>query len=133
MKDVFLVDGVRTPIGSFGGALADLNSPELGRNAAKALLERTKADPADIDEVLLGSIYQAGVGQNAARQIQLGVGVPKEKTALTLNMLCGSGLRTVAMAAQQIKCGDAGLIIAGGTESMSNAPYLLKKARYGYK
>ena len=83
--------------------------------------------------MLMGSIYQAGVGQNMARQIAIGAGVPDNKTAMTVNMLCGSGLRTVAMAAQQIKCGDAEMIIAGGAESMTNAPFLLKKARSGYK
>jgi acetyl-CoA C-acetyltransferase len=86
-----------------------------------------------VDEALFGSIYQAGCGQNMARQIALGIGMPKERTAMTVNMLCGSGLRTVAMAAQGIKCGDAELVIAGGAESMTNAPYLLKKARSGYK
>lgn len=133
MNEVFIAEGVRTAIGSFGGALADFSSVELGKTAVKALIERAKVSPADIDEVLMGSIYQAGVGQNMARQIAIGAGLPDSKTALTLNMLCGSGLRTVAMAAQQIKCGDAGLIIAGGAESMTNAPYLLKKARSGYK
>ena len=133
MKEVFIAEGVRTAIGSFGGALAELSSVELGETVVKAALERAKVNPAEIDEVLMGSIYQAGVGQNMARQIAIGSGVPNNKTALTLNMLCGSGLRTVAMAAQQIKCGDAELIIAGGAESMTNAPYVLKKARGGYK
>jgi acetyl-CoA C-acetyltransferase len=133
MKEVFIVDGVRTAIGSFGGSLADFSSVELGKVVTKALLERTKVAPAEIDEVLMGSIYQAGVGQGAARQIAVGAGIPVEKTAATINMLCGSGLRTVAMAAQQIMCGDAEMIIAGGAESMTNAPYLLKKARSGYK
>lgn len=133
MKEVFIIDGIRTAIGGFGGTLADFSSVELGKAAGKALLERTKTDPALVDEALFGSIYQAGCGQNIARQIGIGIGMPREKTALTLNMLCGSGLRTVAMAAQEIKCGDAELVIAGGAESMSNAPYLLKKARYGYK
>jgi acetyl-CoA C-acetyltransferase len=133
MKEVFIVEGVRTAIGSFGGALADFNSVELGKVVVKALLERTKVNPADIDEVLLGSIYQAGMNQNIARQVELGAGIPKEKTAMTINMVCGSGLRAVALAAQQIKCGDADLIVAGGSESMTNAPYLLKKARYGYR
>ncbi len=133
MKKVFIAEGVRTAIGSFGGGLADFSSVELGKVVVKAALERAKVSPADIDEVLMGSIYQAGVGQNMARQIAIGAGVPNNKTAMTVNMLCGSGLRTVAMAAQQIKCGDAEMIIAGGAESMTNAPYLLKKARYGYK
>jgi acetyl-CoA C-acetyltransferase len=133
MKEIFIVDGVRTAIGSFGGGLADQSQVELGRAAVKALLERSKAPAAEIDEVLMGCIYQAGAGQGVARQIAVGAGIPVEKTAVTVNMLCGSGLRTVAMAAQQIKCGDAEMVIAGGAESMTNAPYLLKKARAGYK
>ena len=133
MKEVFIVDGVRTAIGSFGGSLADFSSVELGKVVTKAVMERAKVNPADIDEVLMGSIYQAGLGQGVARQVAIGAGIPVEKTAVTLNMLCGSGMRAVATAAQSIMCGDAEMIIAGGTESMSNAPYLLKKARYGYK
>jgi len=133
MKEVFIVEGVRTAIGSFGGSLADFSSVELGKVVVKAVMERANVKPADIDEVLMGSIYQAGVGQGAARQMAVGAGIPVEKTAVTLNMLCGSGMRTVAMAAQQIICGDAEMVIAGGAESMTNAPYLLKKARYGYK
>lgn len=133
MKEVFIVDGVRTAVGSFGGSLANFSSVELGKVVVKALLERTKAPAAEIDEVLMGCIYQAGLGQGQARQIAIGAGIPVEKTAVTLNMLCGSGMRTVAMAAQEIMCGDAEMIIAGGAESMTNAPYLLKKARSGYK
>ncbi|HCC46657.1 MAG TPA: acetyl-CoA C-acyltransferase [Elusimicrobia bacterium] len=133
MKEVFIVDGVRTAIGSFGGSLADFSSVELGKVVTAAVMERAKVNPADIDEVLMGSIYQAGLGQGVARQVAIGAGIPVEKTAVTLNMLCGSGMRAVATAAQNIMCGDAEMIIAGGTESMTNAPYLLKKARYGYK
>jgi acetyl-CoA C-acetyltransferase len=133
MKEVFIVEGVRTAIGSFGGTLADTGAVELGKVVAKAVMERAKVNPADIDEVLLGCIYQAGLGQGVARQVAIGAGIPVEKTATTVNMLCGSGLRTVAMAAQAIMCGDAEMIIAGGTESMNGAPYLLKKARTGYK
>jgi len=133
MKEVFIVDGVRTAIGSFGGSLADFSAVELGKVVTKSLLERTKVPASEIDEVLMGCIYQAGQGQGVARQVAVGSGIPVEKTAVTLNMLCGSGMRTVANAAQSIMCGDAEMIIAGGTESMTNAPYLLKKARYGYK
>ena len=133
MKEVFIVEGVRTPIGSFSGALADVSSVELGKTVARALLDRSGLKPEHVDEVVLGNIYQAGMNQNVARQVELGVGIPKEKTALTINMVCGSGLRAVALAAQQVKCGDAEVIIAGGTESMTNAPYLLKKARAGYR
>jgi acetyl-CoA C-acetyltransferase len=133
MKEIFIVDGARTATGSFGGSLAEFSSVELGKVVTKAVMERAGVRPADIDEVLMGSIYQAGLGQGVARQIAIGSGIPAEKTAVTLNMLCGSGMRTVAMAAQSIACGDAEMIIAGGTESMSNAPYLLRKARYGYR
>ena len=133
MKEVFIIDGVRTPIGSFNGSLAEFSQVELGKVAVKALLERTKVPAGEVDEVLMGCIYQAGSGQGVARQIAVGSGIPVEKTATTVNMLCGSGLRTVAMAAQAIMCGDAEMIVAGGAESMTNAPYLLKKARSGYK
>ena len=133
MKAVFIAEGVRTAIGNFAGGLAQVSSVELGKTVAKTLLERAGAAPGDIDEVIMGNVYQAGMFQNVARQVQLGAGIPDSKTAQTINMVCGSGLRAVAAAAQQIKCGDAGLIIAGGTESMTNAPYLLKKARAGYR
>ncbi|HAN04450.1 MAG TPA: acetyl-CoA C-acyltransferase [Elusimicrobia bacterium] len=133
MKEVFIVEGVRTPIGSFSGALADISSVELGKAVAKALLDRSGLKPENVDEVVLGNIYQAGMNQNVARQVELGVGIPEEKTAMTINMVCGSGLRAVALAAQAVKCGDAEVVIAGGTESMTNAPYLLKKARAGYR
>ena len=133
MKEVFIIEGVRTAIGSFSGALSDVSSVELGKTVVKAVLERAKVSPADIDEVILGNIYQAGMNQNVARQVQLGAGIPREKTALTINMVCGSGLRAVAQAAQAIKCGDADLIVAGGTENMTAAPYVLKKARAGYR
>jgi acetyl-CoA C-acetyltransferase len=133
MKEVFIVEGVRTPIGSFGGSLADFGPVELGKTVTKAVMERAKVNPADVDEVLMGCIYQAGHGQGVARQVAIGAGIPVEKTAVTLNMLCGSGLRAVALAAQQILCGDSEIVVAGGTESMTNAPYLLKKARNGYR
>ena len=133
MKEIFIAEAVRTAVGSFSGSLSDISSVELGKIVVKAALERAKISPESVDEVLLGNIYQAGMNQNVARQVQLGAGIPKEKTAMTINMVCGSGLRAVAQAAQQIKCGDADLIVAGGTENMTAAPYLLKKARAGYR
>ena len=133
MKEVFIAEGVRTAIGSFSGALAEVGSVELGTTVVKALLDRSGLKPGDVDEVVLGSVYQAGMGQNIARQVELGAGIPQEKTAMTINMVCGSGLRAVALAAQSVKCGDAEVVIAGGTESMTNAPYVLKKARAGYR
>ncbi|HNW44945.1 MAG TPA: acetyl-CoA C-acetyltransferase [Elusimicrobiales bacterium] len=133
MKEVFIIDGVRTAIGSFGGTLANHSSVELGKIVLSELIKRTKVEAGDVDEVILGNILQTAQGQNIARQVAIGAGLPKEKTALTINMVCGSGLRAVALAAQAIKAEDSGLIVAGGTESMSNAPYALKSARFGYK
>jgi acetyl-CoA C-acetyltransferase len=133
MNEVFIIDAVRTAIGNFGGAISSLSASELGTVVVKSLLERNKLNGEEIDEVLLGCVLQAGQGQNMARQVAIQAGIPNEKTAMTINMVCGSGLRTVTLAAQAIKSGDAQLIIAGGAESMSNAPFLLPKARYGYK
>ena len=133
MKEVFIVDGVRTAIGNFGGTLANHTSVELGKIVLSELIKKNRLNPEDIDEVILGNILQTAQGQNIARQIAIGAGLPKEKTAMTINMVCGSGLRAVALAAQAIKAEDAALVIAGGTESMSNAPYALKNARFGYK
>ena len=132
MPDAFIVNGLRTPIGNLRGSLAALGAAELGTLVAGELLRRSGLRGQDIDEVLLGCILQAGLGQNVARQVALGAGVPREKTAMTVNMVCGSGLRAVALGTQAIRCGDARVVLAGGTESMSNAPYLLPKARSGY-
>ena len=129
MKSVYIVDGLRTAIGNFGGTLASKSPVELGVAVVSELLKKNGLNGSEIDEVLMGCILQAGHGQNVARQIALGSNIPKEKTAMTVNMVCGSGLRTVALAASAVKSGDAELIIAGGAESMSNAPYLLDKGR----
>jgi acetyl-CoA C-acetyltransferase len=133
MNEVFIIDAVRTAIGNFGGAISSLSATELGTIVVKNLLERNKLNGEEVDEVLMGNVLQAGQGQNMARQVAIHAGIPNDKTAMTINMVCGSGLRTVTLAAQSIKSGDAQLIIAGGAESMSNAPFLLPKARYGYK
>ncbi|MFW5782169.1 MAG: beta-ketoacyl synthase N-terminal-like domain-containing protein, partial [Candidatus Muiribacteriaceae bacterium] len=133
MRDVFICDAVRTPIGAFQGTLAKTEAPVLGTEVIRQLLERNSLDGGNVDEVLMGCILQAGMGQNLARQAAINAGIPVDKTATTVNMVCGSGLRTVEMAAQMIKCEDADVIIAGGAESMTNAPYLLKKARTGYR
>jgi len=119
MRDVFLIDGTRTAIGNFRGSLAPVSAVEIGGVVVR-------------DEVVFGCVLQAGLGQGVARQVALLSGIPREKTALTVNMVCGSGLRSVSLAVQAIRCGDAELVTAGGTESMSNAPYLLPKARTGY-
>jgi acetyl-CoA C-acetyltransferase len=133
MKEVVIASAPRTPIGSIGGSLAGLSAVELGTIAAREAISRAGIDPALIDDVIVGNILSAGLGQNVARQISVYAGVPETVTAMTINKLCGSGLRAVSMAAQFIMLGDADIILAGGTESMSNAPYLLPKGRFGYR
>ena len=121
--DIVIVSAARTPVGSFAGAFANTPAHELGAVAVKAAMERAQVDPADVDEVILGQVLQAGQGQNPARIAAMAAGVPKEKTAWGLNQLCGSGLRAVALGLQQISNGDAKIIVAGGQESMSLAPH----------
>lgn len=133
LKNVYVAGGVRTPFGAFNGALASLTAPELGSVAIRAALQKAGVDPKEVDEVLFGNVLGAGVGQNPARQASLGAGLGVEVGATTINKVCGSSLRAVILAAQAIQCGDAGLIVAGGCESMTNAPYLLRKARGGYR
>jgi len=133
MKEVYLIDAARTAIGNFGGSLSKIPAVELGTVVVKELLKRNNLEGKEVDDVLMGSVLTAGQGQNVARQIAVGAGIPNDKTAMTINMVCGSGLRTVAMAAQAIKAGDAELVIAGGAENMSMSPYILPKAREGYK
>ncbi|KAF0202641.1 MAG: acetyl-CoA [Bacteroidetes bacterium] len=133
MREVVIVSAARTPIGSFGGSLAGISAVELGTIAAKEAIKRAGIDPSEIDDVIVGNILSAGLGQNVARQISIYSGIPETVTAMTINKLCGSGLRAVSMAAQFIMLGDADVILAGGTESMTNAPYLLPKGRYGYR
>jgi len=133
MNEIYLLGAARTAVGSFNGSLANLSAIDLGRIAVGEALRRSGVTAADVDEVLLGCVLQAGLGQNVARQVAIKAGFPAEKTAMTINMVCGSGLRAVAAAAQEIKAGDASVIAAGGTESMSQAPYLLRSARTGYR
>lgn len=133
MREVVIVSAARTPIGTFGGSLAGVSAVDLGVTAAKEAIKRAGIDPSLIDDVIIGNILSAGLGQNVARQIAIYSGIPETVTAMTINKLCGSGLRAVSMAAQFIMLGDAEVILAGGTESMSNAPYLLPKARFGYR
>lgn len=133
MKEVVIVGAARTPIGSFGGSLSKLNAIDLGVVAAKSTIERAGLNPEIIDEVIVGNILQAGLGQNPARQVAIKSGLKYETPAMTINKLCGSGLRAVSMAAQIIMLGDADVILAGGIESMSNAPYLFKNARWGQR
>ena len=125
MTDVVIVAAARTPVGSFNGALASQDAHDLGQVAISGALERARVEPGDIDEVIMGQILQAGEGQNPARQASIGAGIPVESPAWSLNQLCGSGLRAVAVGAQQIAGGDAGVVVAGGQESMSRAPHCI--------
>ncbi|HLF83854.1 MAG TPA: acetyl-CoA C-acetyltransferase [Blastocatellia bacterium] len=133
MSKAVIVSGARTAIGSFGGALADVPATELGRVVIDSALHRAGIDRTEVEEVIMGNVLQAGVGMNPARQSAIAAGIPVGVPSFTVNKVCGSGLKAVALAAQAIAAGDAGLIVAGGMESMSCAPYLLKKARWGYR
>jgi acetyl-CoA C-acetyltransferase len=133
MTEVVLLSAVRTPIGKYLGGLADMSAPELGAMAAAEALRRSRAAGSQIDEVIIGNVLQAGVGQNPARQVALKSGLPETIAAYTVNKVCGSGLKAVMLASQAIRAGDADLILAGGMESMSRAPYLLFDARNGWK
>ena len=133
MAKAVIVSGARTAIGSFGGALTDVPVTELGRVVIESALERAGIDRSDIEEVIMGNVLQAGVGMNPARQSAIAAGIPDAVPSFTVNKVCGSGLKAVALAAQAIAAGDGDLIVAGGMESMSRAPYLLKKARWGYR
>ncbi|MCL2428972.1 MAG: acetyl-CoA C-acetyltransferase [Alphaproteobacteria bacterium] len=134
MDDIVIVAAVRTPVGSFSGSLGSLAAHELGAVAVKSAMERAALDPAEVDEVILGQILTAGEGQNPARQAARAAGVPDEKTAFAINQVCGSGLRAVALAAQQVRTGESGIVVAGGQESMSqsqHAAYLRAGAKMG--
>ena len=130
---VVLTGGVRTAIGAFGGAFAEVPAPALGSAAIKGALSKASVSSDQVDEVIFGNVVGAGLGQNVARQAAIGAGVPPTIGATTVNKVCGSGLKAVMLAAQAIKSGDAGVVLAGGTENMSRAPYLLEKARTGYR
>jgi acetyl-CoA C-acetyltransferase len=131
--NVVIVSARRTPIGAFQGALSPLPAPELGAAAVRAAIESAGVQPADIQEVILGCVLPAGLGQAPARQAAIAAGVPNEVPATTVNKMCGSGLKAVMLAADQIRTGDIEIALAGGLESMTNAPYLLPKARSGYR
>jgi len=128
-----IVDAIRTPIGRFQGGLAEIAAPRLGAVCVKALLERTGIDPELLDEVIMGNVVQAGLGQNPARQAAIHGGVPPAVSAMTVNKVCGSGLKSVALAAQAIRAGDASCVLAGGMENMSRIPYALFGARDGLR
>ena len=133
LKNVYVAGGVRTPFGSFTGALSTMSAAELGSVAIRHTLRSAGLDGKDVDEVFFGNVISAGLGQNVARQAMIGAGMPVEVGATTINKVCGSSMQAVILAARAIQCGDADLIVAGGCESMSNAPYLLRRARTGYR
>jgi acetyl-CoA C-acetyltransferase len=131
MESAVIVSAVRTPVGSFGGQFKDVPATELGAHAVRAALEAVGVSGREVDEVVLGCVLQAGLGQNPARQVGITAGIPKEVPATTINMLCGSGLKAVAIASQMIRCGDVDVVVAGGMENMTRAPYLLPSGRFG--
>ena len=133
MSEVVIVSAVRTAIGKFQGSLQSYTSPRLGALVVKEAVRRAGVEPAQVDDCIMGCVLQAGVGQAPARQAAIFAGIPPEAGALTVNQVCGSGLRAVSLAAQAILTGDSNIVVAGGMESMSNAPYLLPQARNGYR
>ncbi len=133
MREVVIASAVRTPVGTFQGAFTNVSAAELATVAIKEALNRAGLTPDQVDETILGCVLQAGLYQGVARQAAVNAGIPVEKPAMAINMICGSGLRSVEMAAQAVKCGDADIIVCGGTENMTQAPYVLEKARGGYR
>src|SRR2546427_632159 len=131
--DVVIISGCRTPIGKFQGGLSEVSAPQLGAIAVREAVKRANIDPKQVDECIMGNVVSAGLGQNPARQAALFGGLPPEVGAMTINKVCGSGLKAVALAAQAIQTGNASIVVAGGMESMTNAPYLLPNARKGYR
>ena len=132
-KQAVIISAARTPTGKFQGALKGFTAPQLGAIAIKEAVKRAGVDPAKVDEVIMGCVVQAGIGQAPARQAAMKAGLPPEVSALTVNMVCGSGLRAVALAGQSVQLGDAEFVVAGGMESMSNIPYALQTAREGFR
>jgi acetyl-CoA C-acetyltransferase len=133
MKDVVIISGARTAVGSFNGGLSNYSAPQLGSVVIKEAVKRAGVKPEEIDEVLMGCVLQGGLGQAPARQASIGAGIPNTVSATTINKVCGSGLKSVMLGEQEIKAGDAEIVVAGGMESMTNAPYALMKARNGYR
>jgi acetyl-CoA C-acetyltransferase len=133
LEEVVIVSGVRTPVGKFQGSLSDFSAPQLGALVVREAVKRAQLDPQQVDECIMGNVLQAGLGQNPARQAALNGGLPPEVGAMTINKVCGSGLKSVALAAQAIQTGNSEIVVAGGMESMTNAPYLLPQARKGYR
>ncbi len=133
IEEAVIVSAVRTAIGTYGGGLTEVSAIKLGEISIRAALERADLKPEQIDEVIMGNVLQAGLGQNPARQAAIAAGLPVQIPALTINKVCGSGLKAVMLAAQAVMLGDADVVVAGGMESMSRAPFLLEKARFGYR
>jgi len=132
-NDIVIISGVRTPVGKFQGSLAELSAVQLGAIAVREAVKRAHVDSKQVDECIMGNVVSAGLGQNPARQAALNGGLPPEVGAMTINKVCGSGLKAVALAAQAIQTGNSEIVVAGGMESMTNAPYLLPQARKGYR
>ena len=133
MDEIVIVSGVRTAVGKFQGSLSDFSATRLGALVVREAVRRAQVKPEQIDECIMGNVVSAGLGQNPARQAALYGGLPPEVSAVTVNRVCGSGLRAVAMGAQAIQTGDAEIVVAGGMESMTNTPYLLPQARSGFR
>ena len=133
MKKIVIASACRTAIGKFGGTLANVPAAELGSIVIKEALNRANVKPEQVDHVYMGCVIQAGLGQNVARQASLKAGLPIETPAVTVNVVCGSGLNCVNMAAQMIEAGDADIVVAGGMENMDMAPFAMMKGRYGYR
>jgi len=131
MKDIIIASAIRTPIGSFNGALSSIPAPRLGSIVIAEAIKRVGIKPGDVDEVIMGNILSAGLGQAPARQAAIGAGLPYGVNCLTINKVCGSGLKAVMLAAQAIALDDAGIIVAGGMENMSQVPYYFPKASWG--
>src|SRR6478736_3137979 len=133
LDDVVIISGCRTPVGKFQGSLSDLSATQLGAMVVREAVKRAGVAPAQVDECIMGNVVSAGLGQNAARQAAIFGGLAPETGAMTINKVCGSGLKSVALAAQAIQTGNSSVVVAGGMESMTNAPYLLPQARKGYR
>lgn len=133
MKEAVIVSGARTAVGSFNGSLAGFTAPQLGSIAIKEAVKRAGIKPEEIDEVIIGNVLQGGIGQAPARQAAIGAGIPDSTAAMTINKVCGSGLKSAMLGVQSILTGESEIVVAGGMESMTNAPYILKKARNGYR
>ncbi|HES9398700.1 TPA: acetyl-CoA C-acetyltransferase [Streptococcus pyogenes] len=131
MKNIVIVEALRTPIGAFGGSFKSVSAVELGTTVLKKILDKTQVKPEMVDEVILGNVLHAGLGQNVSRQVAVHSGIPEDKTAFTLDMVCGSGLKAIQLAAQSIMLGDADIVIAGGIENMSQAAYVSTQHRFG--